>query len=107
MYPTWEPSNQGEKSRIVAKYGKVALSTTSQAPPPAIFPPPLDLDAIHVGSITLNIVPTKHGPPFRKRKLQMKAPHHSLGSRLCNLSIDIPPFSPPCKAQNLGMKASP
>ena len=43
-YPTWEPSNHGEKSRIAAKYGKVSSPTTSHSPSPVVVPPPIYLD---------------------------------------------------------------
>ena len=59
MYPTWEPSNHGEKGRIAAKYANIASPTTSQTPPLAVFPPPLDLDALLVGITTLAIVPNE------------------------------------------------
>lgn len=94
MYPTWEPSNHGEKTMIATKYEKIAVSTTSQVPPPAIFPPPLDFDALHLGSRTLPIVHAEHGPPSRKHKLQMNASPHFLGGKSCTLFIDIPSFSP-------------
>jgi hypothetical protein len=86
---------------IATKYEKIAMSTTSQVPPPAIFSPPLDFDALHLGSRKLPIVHAKHGPSSRKHKLQMNVSLHSLGGKPYNLSIDIPPFSPPCKTQTL------
>ena len=44
MYPPWEPSNHGEKSRIAVKYGNVSSPTASQSPSPDVVPPPLYLD---------------------------------------------------------------
>ena len=42
MYPTWEPSEYGEKAKIAAKYGKVSfppllsVSSSTPLPPPSI-----------------------------------------------------------------------
>lgn len=77
------------------------MSTTLQVPPPAIFPPPPDFNALHLGSRTLPTVHAKHGPSSIKHKLQMNVSLHSLGGKSYNLSIDIPPCSPPCKTQTL------
>ena len=111
MYPTWEPSNHREKVRIAAKYGKVSSPTVPQFPSLAVFPPPLELDALPVCSTKLTIDSAEQYPTSRKRKLQnsvlpTKAPLHSLGGRPCNLAIGIPYLSPSSKAQNLAVNAT-
>ena len=47
MYPTWDPSEHGEKARIAAKYGKVSSSPRASTASLKGLPPPLDLDLQH------------------------------------------------------------
>ena len=71
--PIWGPRNHGEKVRIVAKYWKVSLPTTSQSPSHAVFPSPLELDALHVFNTTLTTVFAKQCSTSRKHKLPINA----------------------------------
>ena len=70
MYPIWEPSNYGEKSRIAVKYGKVSSPTTSQSSFPVVVPPPLYLDPHPILYTPFAEALAKQCPTTRKRKLQ-------------------------------------
>lgn len=104
MYPTWEPSNHGEKQRIAAKYGKASSPHASHSPSPASFPPALDLGG---GSSTaLATVPAEQGTASRKRKLPTRTAAPPSAGRTRTTTAEIPPPSPPRKTHNLAVKAA-
>ena len=112
MYLIWEPSNHGEKARIAAKYGKVSSPTASQSPSRVVFSPPLYLDLHPILYTPFANAPAEQCPTSRKCKLHNTIvpthdPLHSLGGRPRNLVINIPHLSPPRKAYNLAVKATP
>ena len=72
MYPTWEPSEHGEKARIAAKYGKVSSPPNSSVASPIDLPPVLDLDAKPSRKRALNRVSAEHSPPPKKRKVSVR-----------------------------------
>lgn len=105
MYPTWEPSNHGEKHRIAAKFGKASSPHGSHSQSPSTFPPPLELDSNAGGSASLGTANAEHGAPSRKRKLPARAPLPVSGGRTRTLTVDIPSSSP--LPRNLATKAAP
>lgn len=111
MYPTWEPSQSEEKSRIIAKFKKVASPTTSQDPSLEILSLPLDLDTPPITKRALSMVSTKHDLPSKKCKLTLKTSPHSLPERKRSLCVTVPsnvsPLSSPPKVRKLAMNASP
>ena len=76
MYPTWEPSEHGEKARIALKYGKVSSPTTHTAPQSQKIPPPLDLAVPSAKKRRLPVRTVEHAPPTKKRILAVKAATH-------------------------------
>ena len=107
MYPTWEPSNHGEKHMIANKYRKVLSPHGSHSQSPSTVPPPLELESNPGGSASLATANAEHGVPSKKRKLPARAPVPINGGRTCTLSVDIPPSSPPRKVYNIAVKAAP
>lgn len=105
MYPTWEPSNHGEKHRIALKYGKQSSPHGSHSHSPSTFPPPLDLDAGPLNSPVLESVTAEHGNTSRKRKLQTRSAVPPVAGRTRNIAPDHPPAEPP--RRNLATKAAP
>lgn len=79
MYSIWEPSNHGEKARIVAKFGKVVSLTTSSL---TILPPPLDLDAQPVSNKSFAIVRVEHGPSLQVALSYRQTSVHQIKKKL-------------------------
>jgi hypothetical protein len=107
MYPTWEPSNHGEKQRIAAKFGKQSSPHGSHSHSPSQFPPPLELDANPINNPALEVVPAEHGITSRKRKLPTRNAVPPICSRTRNNALAHPPASPHRRTYNLAVKATP
>ena len=105
MYPTWEPSNHGEKHRIANKYGKATSPHGSGSQTPSNLPPPLDLDAHTIYSPAVASVPAEQCPTNRKRKLPAKVVVRAKAVR--SKDRDMPPLPQPRPPQNLAVKAPP
>ena len=69
MYPTWEPNEHGEKTRIAAKYGKVSSLPRASTAPLKGLPSPLDLNSQHSRKRTLLTNNAEHEPSPKKRIL--------------------------------------
>ena len=72
MYPTWEPSEHGEKARIATKFGKVSSPPHSSVASHKELPPPLDLDVQPFRKRTLLVKYAEHEPPLKKRSQKIK-----------------------------------
>ena len=72
VYPTWEPSEHGEKTRIVAKYGKVSSPPRASIASLKGLPSPLDLNSQHSRKCTLLTNNAKHEPSRKKYILTVK-----------------------------------
>lgn len=111
MYPTWEPSNHGEKQRIVVKYRKASSPNAARSQSPSAFPPPLDLGGASGSALVpvpeLAAVPAEQGTGSRKRKLPTRTAAPPVAGRTRTPSVEVLPSSPPRKAYNLAVKAAP
>ncbi len=117
MYPTWEPSNHGEKQRIALKYGKASSPTAGHSQSPSGFPPPLDLGGSSGSALVpvprstpvpaLASDPAEHGTVSRKRKLPTRTAAPPVAARTRTPAVEVPPSSPPRNRQNLAVRAPP
>ena len=98
MYPTREPSCNGEKQMIAAKYGKGESPHGSHSHSPSTFPPPLELEPNPGCSTPLATARAEPDVQSRKRKLTTRTPVSIIGGRIRSIGVDIPPSSPPRKA---------
>ena len=73
MYPTWEPSEHGEKARIAAKYGKASSPPLSGVPGSTPLPPPLQLEPTISRKRTLTVKPAEQDPRKKKRIQTLKS----------------------------------
>lgn len=66
MYPTWEPSEHGEKARIATKYGKVSSPPHSSVASHKDLPTLFDLDVQPSRKRTLLMNHAEHEPTSEK-----------------------------------------
>ena len=123
MYPTWEPSEHGEKARIAEKYGKVSSPPPSSVASPTEQPSFLELEAKPSRKRTLAIKSSGLSPPTKKRILSVKVPafehprrHLPKKSEDCELSLpcqldtkdtERAPMSPPAPRRKSKPKRPP
>ena len=66
MYPTWEPSEHGEKTKITAKYDKVSSPPLSSVISSMPLPHPLQLKPTISKKRTLSVKLAEQEPPKKK-----------------------------------------